>query len=187
MMIAIRHSGTGEVQFVASLAGYGAGWAQLGGALPAGVPLDLLTLSGSTWIEDPAKVRAQLLAAVKAEAEARKMAFLSPGGAKKTEYADQAAEVRFFWSLGGSAQAIMGSIGLWSAARRAAVFPRAAANAAKFGDTIDKAIARFSAGMAKAAPANEIAAIEAQACDAINAAPTVAAMRAVVTGITWPA
>ena len=27
MMIAIRHSGTGEVQFVASLAGYGAGWA----------------------------------------------------------------------------------------------------------------------------------------------------------------
>ncbi len=186
-MIAIRHSGTGEVQFVTSLAGHGAAWSQVGGALPAGVPVDLLTLSGGTWIEDSAKVRAQLLAAVKAEAEARKMAYLTPGGAKTTEYSDQAAEVRFFWSLGGSVQAIMGTVGLWSADRRAAVFPRAVANAGQFGDTIDKAIARFLAGMAASAPANAIGAVEAKACAAIKAATTVAAMRAVVTGITWPA
>ncbi|PCG09644.1 hypothetical protein COA17_07230 [Sphingomonas ginsenosidimutans] len=187
MMIAIRHSGTGEVQFVASLAGYGAGWAQLGGALPAGVPLDLLTLSGNTWIEDPAKVRAQLLAAVKAEAEGRKMTFLSNGGAKKAEYAQKAAEVAFFDSLGATVTLALAALNAMPAAVKQAKFGFALADAGAFGDTVPAAIERFRVGMTASNKVPTIAATEAKACAALKAATTVAAMRAVVTGITWPA
>lgn len=187
MMIAIRHSGTGEVQFVTSLAGHGAGWAQVGGALPAGVPVDLLTLSGGAWVEDPAKVRAQLLAAVKAEAEARKMAWLSAGDAKKAEYAQKAAEVAFFDSLGATVTLALAALNAMPASVKQAKFGFALADAAAFGDAVPDAVARFRAGMGASTKVPTIAAAEAKACAALKAATTVAAMRAVVTGITWPA
>lgn len=186
-MIAIKHNGTGEIQYVSAIAGYGAGWSQFGPVLPAGVDPGNLILVAGTWVEDPANVEAILLTAIKAEAERRKMAFLSPGGAKSTEYSDQAAEVRFFWSLGGTTTAVLGLIGVWSPARRAAVFPCATANAAEFGDTIDKAIARFSAGMARSAEKEAIAAVEAKVCAAIKAATTASAKRAIAAAVTWPA
>lgn len=138
-------------------------------------------------VEDAAKVEVKLITAVKMEAERRKMALLSSGGAKKTEYADQAAEVRFFWSLGGTATAVMGTIGLWSPARRAAVFPCATANAAEFGDTIDKAIARFSAGMAGSAGKEAIAAREQKVCANIKAAVAPGAKRSAAAAVAWPA
>jgi hypothetical protein len=141
--------------------------------------------SGTAWIEDLAKVRDQLLADVKAEAESRKMALLSPGGAKKTEYSDQAAEVRFFWSLGGTVNAVMTAIGLMPPERRVALFPCAIDNAAEFGDTIDKAIARFAEGMRTSATRSKIAAREQKACAAIKAATTVAAARA-AAAVIWP-
>lgn len=187
MMIAIKHSGTGEVQFVTSLAGHGAAWAQIGGALPAGVPVDLLTLSGGSWIEDPAKVRAQLLASVKSEAEARKMAFLTAGGAKKAEYAQKAAEVAFFDSLGATVALALSALNAMPASVKQAKFGFALADAAAFGDTVPAAIDRFRTGMAASVKVPTIAAVEAKACAALKAATTVAAMRAVVAGITWPA
>lgn len=139
-----------------------------------------------TMVESTAKVEAVLIASIKVEAERRKMLVLSPGGAKKSEYAEQAAEVRFFWSLGGTVTAILGVIGLWSPERRAAVFPCATANAAEFGDTLDKAIGRFFAGMTSSSSKNAIAAREQRICAAIKAAATTSAKNAVAATATWP-
>lgn len=140
-----------------------------------------------TMVEDASKVEAKLISTVKADADRRKMTLLSRGDAKSTEYADQAAEVRFFWSLGGTATAVMGTIGVWSSARRAAVFPCATANAAEFGDTIDKAIGRFSAGMARSGGKEAIAAREQKICANIKAAAAPSAKRAAAAAAAWPA
>ena len=141
---------------------------------------------GLGYVEDPAKAQIALLAAVKAEAERRKMLVLSLGGAKKTEYADKSAEVRMFNSLAGTLNAILAALTLMTAERRAIIFPYATADAAAFGDTIDKAIARFSTGMSTSATVPTIAAAEAKACAAIKAATTVAAKRAAAAAVTWP-
>lgn len=144
--------------------------------------------SGTAWIDDIAKVREQLLADVKAEAESRKMSFLSAGGAKKAEYAQKAAEVSTFDSLGGTILAIIAAIGGMSAAQRQAKFGYALADAAAFGEpAIDKAIERFRVGMAGSSKVPAIAAAEAKACAAIKAATTVTAARAAAAAINWPA
>ncbi|MEH3046515.1 hypothetical protein [Sphingomonas adhaesiva] len=186
--IAIYRKSDGALQYVAPVDLKPADPAMAWSALPVGYGDDTHVWSAASrqMVEDRAKVSAKLIAAIKAEAEVRKMRLLTAGGAKKTEYSDQAAEVRFFWSLGGSVTAILGAIGLWSSDRRAAVFPCAAANAAEFGDTIDKAIGRFSAGMKKSASKEKIAAVEARVCAAIEAASTAAAARAAAAAIVWP-
>jgi hypothetical protein len=157
-------------------------------ALPADFSEATFTWNATSRVmaEDLAKVRAQLLASVKGEAEQRKMTFLSAGGAKKAEYAQKAAEVAFYDSLGGSVSTILTAINLLTAAQRQAKFGYSLADAAAFGEpTIVNAIERFRAGMAGSNKVPAIAAAEAKACAAIKAATTIAAARAAAV-ITWP-
>lgn len=142
--------------------------------------------SGTAWVDDIAKVREQILNDVKAEAESRKMVFLSPGGAKKAEYAQKAGEVSFYDSLGGTVIVIIAAIGGMTAAQRQAKFGYALADAAANGEpTIAAAIERFRSGMTGASKVPAIAAAEAKACAAIKAATTIAAARA-AAAVSWP-
>ncbi len=142
--------------------------------------------SGAAWVDDIAKVREQLLSDVKAEAESRKMTFLSAGGAKKAEYAQKAAEVSFYDSLGGNLTAILASLALLNTGQRQAKFGYSLADAAAFGEpTIVNAIERFRSGMAGSNKVPAIAAAEAKACAAIKAATTIAAARA-AAAVSWP-
>lgn len=138
-----------------------------------------------TMIPSLAKVEAALIAVIKQEAERRKMKLMSPGGAKKAEYAEKRAEVNFWDTLGGSLSAILVAFNLMPAAQRQTKFAWALADAAAFGDTVDKAIGRFRAGMASSASVTTIAAVEARACAAIKSATTVSAKRAAAV-VAWP-
>lgn len=145
-------------------------------------------VSARMMVEDAGKVGARLLATVKAEAERRKMAYLSPGGAKKAEYAQKGAEVAFWDSLGGSTSAALTALGLLSPEVRQSKFGFAIADAAAFGDpNIAQAIGRFRVGMSASTKVPSIAATEAKACAAIKAAPTGSAKRAAAAAIIWPA
>lgn len=138
-------------------------------------------------VEDPAKVEARLVTTIKADAERRKMAFLSPGGAKKAEYAQKAAEVAFWDSLGGSTSAALTAFGLLSPSVRQAKFGFALADAAAFGEpNIAAAIERFRSGMGSSTKVPAIAAAEARACSMIKAAKTPAAKRAAAAAVAWP-
>ncbi|MEH3122419.1 MAG: hypothetical protein PGN16_10655 [Sphingomonas phyllosphaerae] len=188
MTIAIKHKTSGEIQFVESLSGYQKDWAQYGPVLPTGTEPNMLTLVGAAWVEDPAKIEPMLLMLIKSEAERRKMGFLSAGGAKKAEYAQKAAEVSFYDSLGGSVVTILAAIGALTAAQRRAKFGYALADAAAFGEpTITNAIERFRSGMASSDKVPAIAAAEAKTCAAIKAATTAVAKRAAANAVSWPA
>jgi hypothetical protein len=186
--IAVFDKSTGALQFLAP-ADFKPSEATLGTcALPAGFEEASFVWDATAraMSEDVAKVRAQLLLGVKAEAEARKMAFLSPGGAKKAEYAQKHAEVAFWDSLGGTITAALTAFGLLTSAARQAKFPYALADAAAFGETgIQAAIERFRVGMQGSSKVPAIAAAEAKACAAIKAATTIASARA-AANVSWP-
>lgn len=139
------------------------------------------------FVENPAKVEAQLVAAIKDEAEKRKMTMATPGGMKKSEYAEKRAEVLAWKSLGATAGTILAAFNLLPLATRQTRFAHALDDSAAFGDTPADAIARFEAGMARAAPTTKISAREAKACADVRSATTVAAKRAVAAAIVWPA
>lgn len=148
--------------------------------VPAGYPNNAHWDVGSRSFvagEDVAQVEAQLISAVKAEGERRKMATMSNGGAKKAEYAGKRAEVMEWDRLGNTATAILTAFNLLPNAIRSNRFAYAIADAAAFGDTVDAAIARFRAGLAISASVPAISAAEAKACAAIRAAGTAAAKR----------
>lgn len=162
--------------------------------LPTGWPISIVwdrplrgfvDVAPEIYLTDLKALEPLLLANVKAEAERRKMLALTPGGAKKTEYADKAAEVRTWHTLGGTLTGVVAVLGLVAGAKMRATFPYAIADAAAFGDTVDKAIARFSVGMSSSATVPAIAAAEAKACAAIKAATTAAGKRA-AANVTWP-
>ncbi len=187
-MIAIKHAKTSEIQFVEELRGYGSDWSQLGPTLPAVGDPTLLVLVSGAWIEDPVRAEQILLTLIKGEAERRKMSFLSAGGAKKAEYAQKAAEVSFYDSLGGSLVTILAALNALTAAQRRAKFGYALADAAAFGEpTITNAIERFRSGMASSDKVPAIAAAEAKACTAIKAATTAVAKRTAAAAVNWPA
>ncbi|TCP36555.1 hypothetical protein [Sphingomonas sp. BK235] len=156
--------------------------------LPAGYNEQTWVWNAATkaFAEDPARVEAVLVAQVKDTAESKKMGFLSAGGAKKAEYAQKAAEVSFYDSLGGSVIAILAAVGALTPAQRRAKFGYALADAAAFGDTtITNAIERFRSGMAASDKVPSIAAAEAKGCAAIKDATTVAAKRTAYAAIDW--
>lgn len=148
-------------------------------ALPAGFD--------ATWkweaakrsmIEDATRVEAQLIAEVKAEAERRKMLAMSPGGAKKAEYAEKRAEVAAWDSLATAPAAILAAFNALPKEVRESRFGHVLADAAAFGDTPVAAIARFRAGMGKAAALRTVSALEAKTCADVRAASSIAGKRA---------
>lgn len=139
---------------------------------------------GDKWVDDAGKVETLLLGAVKVEAERRKMLAMSPGGAKKAEYAEKRAEVVAWDSLGGTASAILVAFNALPQAVRESRFGHAIADAAAFGDTPAAAIGRFRVGLGKAAAFRLVSALEAKVCADIRAATTVAGKRAAAAPLT---
>lgn len=131
-------------------------------------------------VEDPAKAEAKLLAALKAEAEKRKMAAVSPGGAKKLEYDDKAGEIIASSSVTAAA--------LNSLTKPAAMakYPSAATEQALTGEPLATILARYRAGAETSMPEiRRLSAIEQNATRQIRAATTAAGKRAAAAAINW--
>lgn len=157
-------------------------------ALPAGFSEATWEWNATTrtFVENAAKVEAVLIAAVKDEAEQRKMLMATPGGMKKAEYAEKRAEVLAWKALGTSVGSILAAFNLLPMATRQTRFAHALDDSAEFGDTPADAIARFEAGMTRAAPTTRISAREARTCARIRAATTIAGKRAAAASLVWP-
>ncbi|WP_230771131.1 hypothetical protein [Sphingomonas sp. Leaf4] len=138
------------------------------------------------WVDDIAKVEADLIDGIKAEAERRRMLVLSPGGSKKSVYAMKAAEIEAWNALGSTTGAILTALGLLPASTRQRKFRFALAEAARRGEAnIAAAIQRFGAGADSAnAEAARVEAIEQVAVAAVKAATTVAAKRT-AANVNW--
>lgn len=135
----------------------------------------------------------RIIRAVKMDADRRKLAVVTALPFKTAEYSGKAGEVAA-WdaALGagiiGTVAQTLTAIDEWSTPRRSATFPWAIADAKAHGDTLDKAIGRFRAGMsAPRVTAYDIAGAEAVTCTAVRAAKTIAAKEAAAAAAPWPA
>lgn len=137
--------------------------------------------------EDPARIEADLVAGIKAEAERRRMLVLSPGGSKKSIYALKQAEVEAWNELGSTLATALASFLQLPAAKQRRRFRFAMADAAIRGETNPgAAIARFTAGAdASNLEAARIEAIEQKGVAAVRVATTAAAKRAAFAAINW--
>ncbi|MGN7160861.1 hypothetical protein [Sphingomonas sp. SAFR-052] len=135
----------------------------------------------------PADLRADLVASVKSAAEGWRMRVMSPGGSKKTVYSNKQSEVEAFRALGSSLTGRLAALLGLESAVRARKFRYAIADAAIRGEPdISKAIERFTVGAdASNAEAARIEAIEQFTVDKLNAAKTVAEMRAIYAAVKW--
>lgn len=149
----------------------------------------LQTWSGSAWVDDAGKLEALLLTSVKAESERRAMLVYTPNRGKMREYSKKAQEVIDFRGLAGEGAlaTLLNTLfaSLPNAAKRRK-FIYAQADAARRGDTVADAIARFEAGMTTSeTTVASLKAIEATACAAIRAAASAAAKRAAYAAVDW--
>ena len=141
--------------------------------------------NGSNFVEDVARLEAEMISVIKSEAELKKMAAMSAGGAKKTEYAAKERELATRNTLGGTLSAIAVALNAMTVERRALLFPYHVADAAAFGDTLDASFARTSAGMATSASVPALAAKEAKLCYDIRHATTTVAKRVLFAARSW--
>jgi len=155
-------------------------------ALPAGFTPEIWIWDATKrmMVESLPKLKDYLVTAIKADAETKKMALLSAGGAKKAEYAEKRQEVISYDALATGVGGVVAQLTSLSTARRKTMLAHADADAAAHGDTVAAAIERFRGGISRSSTTPLIAAAEAAACDAIRAATTIAAARAVV--VKWP-
>jgi hypothetical protein len=129
-----------------------------------------------------AQLEATLLDQIDDRRETLMMTVMTPGGAKKTEYAEKAGEVRDYRNTLGS---VIASLSLVSQRAR---FPWAMAETDQTKETLAVVIARFEAGAtASRTPAARYAAIAQVAKRAIKAATTPAAKRAAFDAVKWTA
>lgn len=150
---------------------------------------DTQAFEGTAWIESPAKVEAALISAVKAESERRTMLIYTANRGKMREYGKKNQEVIDFRKLGneGAAATVLNTLfaALPGAAKKRS-FIYSQADAARRGDTVADAIARFEAGMnAAEIVVASLKAVEAAGCAAIRAATTAAGKRAAFAAINW--
>ena len=179
-MIALRHSTTGEIQFVKARAGYSEAWQDYGPTVPDGIDTTELVLIDNKWVVSPAKVEAQLVAAVKLEAERRKMAVRSPGTAKEAEYRQKKAEGI------ASATVLSTVLNALTAANAMAQYPAAATERKLTGESLSAILTRYrNSSSSSDAEVYRIAAIEADAVAKIKAAATAAAKRTAYSAINW--
>lgn len=145
--------------------------------------------NGTAWTDDAVRVEADLIAAVKAESSRRASLAYTAVRWKDREYAKKAQEVIDFRALGaeGALATLLNTVFMQlSGTTKRRKFIYASADAAKRGDTVADAIARFEAGMGSAEPAvASVKAIEATACMAIRSAGATAAKRAAFAAIDW--
>lgn len=184
--IAIYNTSTGA-HIVNAPAGAALRAGQSSISLPSGYTPEIWIWDATkrAMVESLPKLKDYLVAAIKVDAEQKKMALLSAGGAKKAEYAEKRQEVISYDALATGVGGIVQAMTTLATPRRKVMLAHAEADAAAHGDTVAAAIERFRGGISRASTTPLIAAAEAAACDAIRAATTVAAARAVV--VKWPA
>jgi len=154
-------------------ASYSVALAKDGSPAPARILTPALTLG---------QLEASLLDQVDDKREALMMTVMTSGGAKKTEYAEKAGEVRDYRNTLGSILAALSTI---DQRKR---FPWAMAEVDQTKDTLAVVIARFEAGAtASRTPAAKYAAIAQVGKRAIRTASTAAAKRAAFAAINWKA
>jgi hypothetical protein len=154
--------------------------AQAATRIAAAPDLAVQSWSGSAWVEDPAKVEAILVAAVKAEAERRKMLVRSPGSGKGAEYRRKRDEA--------TASATVLAAVLNALTKPAALqqYPAAAMEAQLTGESLATVLTRYREASAAAdTEVLRLAAVEWAGTKAIKAAATAAAKRAAATAISW--
>lgn len=188
--IAVYVTATGELRDIAPAGAVPTGCSSV--ALPVGYdPASWRwNVAQRTMIEDAARLEAILIKAVNDERETRQMAALTAGGAKKTVYAKQQAEVLAWAGLGAvgaTTVQLVSAFNLLPLTVQKQKFRFAVMSAAKRGETtIAAAIERFADGASRSDP--EVARIEAIAQDAIDtikAAPTATTKRAAYAAINW--
>lgn len=192
MIAAFKTADGTLVGVVESLNGLGTGVTSK--PLPAGYVADtwVWDKAARTFVEDPARVEAELIGLVKDEGERRRMMVLSPGGGKKMVYNAKLAEVEAYKTIasgvvGGALNLVLGVIAGLPLADRKRKFRYALAEQARRGEpSIAPAIARFEAGADAAhTEAARIEAIVQAAIAAIKAASTAASKRAAYAAINW--
>ena len=151
-------------------------------------PVRLHTWSGRAWVESPTLVEAMLISAVKATNAGLVQTLYSVGYGKQKKYSRKQQEVSDWHALSSTVQTVTGLLALFNALpalTQKQKFRFAINDAAVRGDTIDKAIARFEAGINVEDQVASWEAIELKACADIKAASTAAAKRAVYAAIVW--
>jgi hypothetical protein len=137
--------------------------------------------SARDWVQDAAKVEADLIAQIDRQREKMRAAVMTQGVGQSYAYAQKANEVYDYRNIVGSLLATL------TVPQRTARYPFAMAEVTATGDTLATVIARFEAGMASSR--SRIAAVEAAAVKAkraIRAASTATAKRAAYQATTWP-
>ncbi len=180
-MIAIFTIATGAVlEHVVSLAGIDmTGKGQK--AIAAGYSPDTWSWDATArqYVEDPAKVEAQLLAAIDATREANQMAVLTAGGAKKYVYNRKAVEAI---DGRGLIVTVLNALSLTDKQKR---FPFAQAEAALTGEALSIVLGRYEAALnTSAAKIAQIEAIAQKTKRAVRAASTPAAKRSAAV-VSW--
>lgn len=135
----------------------------------------------------PAVLRADLIAKVKQDAEDWRMRYMSPGGAKKAVYSMKQAEVEAYNALATTAAGRVSALLGLAPVARGRRFRFALAEASARGEAdIAKTIERYAAGAdASNAGAARIEAVEQVTVDKLNAAKTLAEMRAIYAAVKW--
>jgi hypothetical protein len=140
------------------------------------------------WVDDPAKINDIMRDTIKTAAENKKMGVATPGGYKKTEYAAKRQEVIEWDKLGIVPTVAMAAFLALNPKVAALRFEWAIADAAELGDTVDKAIERFRAGILQAIKNGEtpakIGAREQRVMRDMKAAATKAQKAAVTAAFT---
>jgi hypothetical protein len=138
--------------------------------------------TGTAWIEDPAKVEAVLVPAVKAANAAIVTTLYSTEFGKPAKYQSKQREVAAFRAIGADAFAALSSAEQWARCR----FAMAQALLRGGGSTVAEIIAEFETALD--AIENQVASLEAielEAIAAVKAAATAADKRAIVAAIDW--
>ncbi len=136
--------------------------------------------NGTAWVEDLAKIEANLLPLVDVQREAMQMTVLTPGGAKKYVYNRKAAEAI---QASGIVASLLNGLTLVDKKKK---YPFAYAESALTGDTLSTVLGRFEAGMNVSAIENaRIEAVAQKAKRDIKTATTAAGKRAAYAAINW--
>ena len=140
-----------------------------------------------TIMDDVAAFQADLIAKVKVIGERLSMLALTAGGAKKLKYSKKHAEVEAWYAMGPVTATIAGLVAALDPAIRKRKFRFAIRDAARRGDTIAAAIARFEAGETNSDDQlADFEAIEQAGVAAIKAAAsTITAKQQAYDAIAW--
>lgn len=138
------------------------------------------TFDGAAWVESPALIEPGLVAAVKNEAERRKMMQRSAGEGKAAEYRGKRSEAM------ASASVTASVLNALSYADATKSYPFASAEAIATGDKLATVLARYLVAAQKSdAEVARLSAVEWRAKAAIKAATTATAKRAAYGSIDW--